>query len=186
MGDFLVPLFQVLLIDLVLAADNAIVIGSAASGLSKHERRRAIQVGLIGAFVMRAGFAVVTVQLLQVVGLLLAGGLLLLWVAWKMFRDCAPKRTQKSRKTLRSAITQIALADLSMSLDNILAVAGAARENMVVLVVGRALSILLMGTVAGQLATLIENYRWVAYLGVATVLWVAGGMIFHGVEELVR
>lgn len=185
MTEYLVPLFQVILIDLVLAADNAIVIGAASAGLPKHERRRAIQLGLIAAFVMRAGFALITTQLLQVVGLLLAGGLLLLWVAWKMYRDLRPKIGLKKTKTFRSAVIQIILADLSMSLDNILAVAGAAREHLVILVIGLALSIVLMGTVAGYLAILIERHKWIAYVGVIAILWVAAEMVWTGAMELV-
>ena len=181
-------LFQVVMIDLVLAGDNAIVIGLAAAGLPAEQRNKAILVGIIAATVLRIGFAAVTVQLLQIIGLLLAGGILLLWVCWKMWRElrtsqrrargyrsCRPtidiKPTVRSpaapRKTLRQAAWQIIIADVSMSLDNVLAVAGAARDHPYVLVFGLVLSIALMGLAASFIARLLQKHRWIAYVGLA-------------------
>jgi len=198
--------FQVLLIDLVLAGDNAIVIGLAAAGLPKEQRARAILLGIGAATVLRIAFAAVTVQLLQIVGLLLAGGILLLWVCWKMWRelrqpahheDEAHEALAESdlnadgtvagrapRKTLRQAATQIIIADVSMSLDNVLAVAGAAREHPYVLVFGLVLSIALMGIAASFIARLLSKYRWIAYVGLVIILYVALEMIFKGGEEV--
>jgi YjbE family integral membrane protein len=195
---------QVLLIDLVLAGDNAIVIGLAAAGLPSHQRNKAILVGILAATVLRIVFAGVTTQLLEIVGLLLAGGLLLLWVCWKMWRDLrgaahhhpnadaalerdhAEGAGAKGRppKTFAQAAWQIVVADVSMSLDNVLAVAGAARENLEVLVFGLTLSIALMGFAASFIARLLQRHHWIAYLGLAVILYVAGEMIYRGVLEL--
>ena len=186
------------MIDLVLAGDNAIVIGLAAAGLPKEQRSRAILVGIIAATVLRIGFASVTVQLLQIIGLLLAGGVLLLWVCWKMWRELrepahdvdaletlnADGTPSGPRKTLGQAIWQITLADVSMSLDNVLAVAGAAREHPMILVFGLALSIALMGLAATFIARLLHNHRWIAYVGLAIILYVAGDMIYRGSFEV--
>ncbi len=199
----LAALFQVVMIDLVLAGDNAIVIGLAAAGLPEEQRKKAILVGILAATALRIGFAGITVQLLQIVGLLLAGGILLLWVCWKMWRELqASHRQQQARfhnlsaartatadsmprqKTLGQAIRQITLADVSMSLDNVLAVAGAAREHPMIMVFGLALSIALMGLAASFIARILEKHRWIAYVGLVIVLYVAIDMSYRGAIEL--
>ncbi len=184
----LTALAQVLVIDLALAGDNAIVVGIAVAGLPAHQQKRAILFGIGGATVIRILLGAVTLQLLAIIGLMLAGGLLLLWVVWKMFRelratphaatDIAPT------KTLRQAMVQIVVADLSMSLDNVLAVAGAARDSLWVLVVGLVLSVALMGLAAGLVARLLERYRWIAWIGLAIVFFVAIRMIWDGSHEV--
>lgn len=194
--------FQVVMIDLVLAGDNAIVIGLAAAGLPKDQRNKAILIGIIAATVLRIAFASVTVQLLQIIGLLLAGGVLLLWVCWKMWRELRTpshdfdealagqtinadgKIAGQSRKTLGQAIWQITLADVSMSLDNVLAVAGAAREHPYILIFGLALSIALMGFAANFIARLLQNHRWIAYVGLLIILYVALDMSYRGALEV--
>jgi YjbE family integral membrane protein len=202
----LVALLQVIMIDLVLAGDNAIVIGLAVAGLPPQQRARAILVGVLAATVLRIIFAVFTVQLLEVIGLLLAGGILLLWVCWKMWRELRapaggskganevpghsnikPDQTIAARrrsKTFGRAALQIVVADVSMSLDNVLAVAGAAREHPVVLVFGLLLSVGLMGIAASLVARLLQAHRWVAYIGLAIIFYVACDMIYRGVHEL--
>ena len=200
----LTALAQVIMIDLVLAGDNAIVIGLAAAGLPAQQRARAILIGIGAATVLRIGFAAATTQLLQLVGLLLAGGLLLLWVCWKMWREIraqhAVAETEEAfdidvnpdgtaairgpRKTLAQATWQIIIADVSMSLDNVLAVAGAAREHPYVLVFGLVLSIALMGIAASFIARLLQNHRWIAYVGLAVILYVAVEMIYRGTNEV--
>jgi YjbE family integral membrane protein len=204
--EAMAALFQVVMIDLALAGDNAIVVGMAAAGLPEQQRTRAILFGMGGATVLLIIFAGITTQLLKLVGLLLAGGVLLLWVCWKMWRelratanegeqavealdgfDINPDGTatgRAPRKTLAQAAGQIIIADLSMSLDNVLAVAGAAREHPAVLIFGLSLSILLMGIAARFIAGLLQRYRWIAYLGLLVILYVALGMVFRGVEEL--
>jgi YjbE family integral membrane protein len=197
--ETLAALGQVLLIDLVLAGDNAIVIGLAAAGLPKQQRNKAILVGILAATVLRIVFAGVTTQLLQIVGLLLAGGILLLWVCWKMWRELRGTAhhhpaegddqeqagaTPPPSKTFAQAAWQIVIADVSMSLDNVLAVAGAARDNLEVLVFGLTLSIALMGLAASFIARLLQRHHWIAYLGLAVILYVAGEMIYRGVLEL--
>jgi YjbE family integral membrane protein len=199
-------LLQVIMIDLVLAGDNAIVIGLAAAGLRKELRGRAIVVGIAAATVMRIGFASVTTQLLQIVGLLMAGGILLLWVSWKMWRELRVSHEEETQaaeaisdldlnadgtvsgrapqKTFRQAATQIIVADVSMSLDNVLAVAGAARDYPYVLILGLALSILLMGIAASFIALLLQKHRWIAYVGLAIILYVALEMIWRGGLEI--
>jgi YjbE family integral membrane protein len=200
-------LFQVVMIDLALAGDNAIVVGMAAAGLPEQQRTRAIVFGMVGATVLLIMFAGITTQLLKLVGLLFAGGVLLLWVCWKMWRelrDTAGVREEEAvealsgidinadgtiaghppRKTLAQAAGQIIIADLSMSLDNVLAVAGAAREHPTVLIFGLSLSILLMGVAARFIAGLLQRYHWIAYLGLAVILYVAFGMVLRGAEEL--
>jgi YjbE family integral membrane protein len=200
-------LLQVMMIDLVLAGDNAIVIGLAAAGLPKDQRAKAILVGIIAATVLRIFFATITVQLLAITGLLLAGGILLLWVCWKMWRELraghadAEMEAQEAlanadlnadgtvaggapRKSFRQAATQIVIADVSMSLDNVLAVAGAAREHPTVLVIGLVLSIALMGIAASFIARLLNKHRWIAFIGLAIILYVALDMIWRGWHEV--
>jgi YjbE family integral membrane protein len=196
--------FQVLMIDLALAGDNAVAVGLAAAGLPPQQRKRAIIFGLAGAVVMLIGFALITVQLLKVVGLLLAGGCLLLWVCWKMWRELreqgredaaegeaaleaatgvaigAQPKGQVRAKTMGQALLQILVADLTMSLDNVLAVAGAARQHPQVLVIGLLLSITLMGVAASYIAKLLHRFRWLGYLGLAIVLYVSLHMIWEG------
>src|SRR6476620_8361676 len=155
--EALTAFFQVVMIDLVLAGDNAVVIGLAAAGLHESQRNKAILAGIFAATILRIGFASVTVQLLAIIGLLLAGGLLLLWVCWKMFRELRRPHASRTvgetgQKTLRQAMTQIVLADVSMSLDNVLAVAGAAGGSTWVLMLGLLLSVVLMGVAANLLA----------------------------------
>jgi YjbE family integral membrane protein len=194
-ADGLAALFQVIVIDLVLAGDNAIVIGLAAAGLDPRLRGRAILIGILAATALRIVFAVFTVQLLQIVGLLLAGGILLLWVCWKMWRELrGPHHAEVDaalvdgqaapRKTFWQAAWQIVAADVSMSLDNVLAVAGAAREHPAALIFGLALSILLMGIAASYIARLINRQRWIAYIGLVIILYVAVTMIWRGFEEV--
>jgi YjbE family integral membrane protein len=200
--------FQVIFIDLVLAGDNAIVIGLAASGLPREQRNRAILVGIIAATVLRIIFASITTWLLAIVGLLVAGGILLLWVCWKMWRELRTTAAETHaaeealadhdldhsgeiaegapRKTFRQAALQIIVADVSMSLDNVLAVAGAAREHPVVLVFGLALSIALMGAAASLIANLLQRHRWIAYVGLLIILYVALTMIWEGSLEVIH
>lgn len=187
---------QVIMIDLVLAGDNAVVIGLAAAGLPKARRARAILIGVVAATVLRLVFAGVALKLLQIVGLLLAGGILLLWVAWKMWRELRgpdQKETEAAltarevhlpRKTFAQAAWQIVLADVSMSLDNVLAVAGAARDHPAALVFGLGLSIVLMGVAASLIARLLNRHRWIAYVGLAIILYVALDMIWRGAHEV--
>jgi YjbE family integral membrane protein len=203
--DALWALGQVIMIDLVLAGDNAVVIGLAAAGLPKDQRNKAIFVGIIAATVLRIGFASITTQLLQVLGLILVGGILLLWVSWKMWRELRDGHAEEEgveavtgeditadgtvaggtpRKTFAQAAWQIIVADVSMSLDNVLAVAGAAREHPGVLVVGLVLSIALMGLAASFIAKLLQKHRWIAYVGLAIILYVALEMIYRGAMEL--
>jgi YjbE family integral membrane protein len=198
-SESLTALFQVVMIDLVLAGDNAIVIGLAAAGLPEGQRKKAILIGILAATILRIGFASITVQLLQIIGLLLAGGVLLLWVCWKMWRELhashhQPKMqslsaastmdTSAHQKTLSQAVWQITIADVSMSLDNVLAVAGAAREHPTILIFGLALSIALMGFAASFIARLLEKHRWVAYVGLLIILYVAFDMCYRGVLEV--
>jgi len=199
--DALSALLQVILIDLVLAGDNAVVIGLAAAGLPAEQRRRAIVVGIIAATGLRIVFAGVATQLLQVIGLLLAGGVLLLWVCWKMWRELREQAAHANqlafshgggsgsdapapRKTFGQAALQIVAADVSMSLDNVLAVAGAAREHPYILVFGLILSVALMGVAADLLGRLLQKQRWIAYVGLAIIVYVAFEMIYRGSLEL--
>jgi YjbE family integral membrane protein len=203
----LVALMQVIGIDLVLAGDNAIVIGLAAAGLPKELRAKAILVGIIAATVMRIGFALITTQLLAIVGLLLAGGLLLLWVCWKMWLELragahahdnealealgeqdldgdGKVASGAPKKTFAQAAWQIVIADVSMSLDNVLAVAGAAKDHPTVMVIGLVLSIALMGFAASFIARLLNKHRWIAYVGLAIILYVALKMMWDGWQEI--
>jgi YjbE family integral membrane protein len=185
----LAALVQVLMIDLVLAGDNAVAVGLSAAGLEPRRRRQAILWGLVAAVVLRIGLAIAATQLLGVVGLTLAGGLLLLWVCWKMWRDLRAHGNQigqaqapagKPAKSFTGALVQILIADLSMSLDNVLAVAGAAREHPAVLAFGLLLSIALMGFAANIIARFLNKARWIGYLGLVVVVYVAGHMIWEG------
>ena len=210
LNSFLTPeamtaLLQVIMIDLVLAGDNAVVIGLAAAGLPKHQRAKAILIGIIAATVLRIGFAAATTQLLQIVGLLFVGGLLLLWVCWKMWSELQSGHGQETlalegaaagegshgtttaapNKTFAQAAWQIVIADVSMSLDNVLAVAGAARDDFTVLVVGLVFSVALMGLAASLIARLLHRYRWIAYVGLAIVLYVALHMIWDGGRSVI-
>ena len=185
-------LLQVIAIDLVLAGDNAVVIGLAAAGLPADQRKKAILVGIHAATILRILFATIAVHLLAIIGLLLAGGLLLLWVCWKMWRELraghdgeeAEALEGAPRKTFFQAATQIVVADVSMSLDNVLAVAGAAREHPSVLIVGLGLSIALMGIAANFIARLLTKHRWIAYVGLAIILYVSLDMIYRGALEV--
>ena len=185
---------EVLMIDLVLAGDNAIVVGALAAGLPADQRKKVILIGIGAALVLRIGFALIVTQLLQVIGLILAGGLLLLWVASKMYRELSHKGESpgcdeitgdersglRPAKSFAAAAWAVALADVSMSLDNVLAVAGAAREHPWVLAAGLVLSVALMGLAANLIARYIDRYRWIAWIGLAVILWVAGKMIYDG------
>ena len=187
---------SVIIIDLVMSGDNAIIIGLAAAGLAPRLKRRAIFYGIVGATVLRILFASITYQLLSVIGLLLAGGILLLWVAYKMWREIRLGLTEQPEvvaaeaeaavqgKTLRSAITSIVVADVSMSLDNVLAVAGAAHDHPGMLVFGLILSIALMAFAANLVANLLERFRWLAYVGLAVVAYVALNMVWRGGQEV--
>ena len=183
----LVALAQVIMIDVALAGDNAVVVGLAVAGLPSRQQRPAILLGIAGATVIRIAMGAVALQLLAMIGLLLAGGVLLLWVCWRMFRELRRPHhavAVGSGKTLRQAMMQIILADVSMSLDNVLAVAGAAHDRLWVLVTGLLLSVGLMGLAAGLIARLLERYRWVAWVGLLIVLYVALNMIWHGGHEV--
>lgn len=215
MGSALTALLQVLMIDLVLAGDNAVAVGLAAAALPAEQRKKAILVGLAFAVILRIGFALVTVQLLAIIGLLLAGGLLLLWVCWKMWRELREQATHDQAeseaemelalsahhgggaqpqsaeqmgikpKTFGAALTQIIIADVSMSLDNVLAVAGAAHDHPAILVFGLVLSIALMGVAATYIARMLNKHRWIGYVGLLIVLYVALHMIWDGHRQVV-
>jgi len=188
---------QVLMIDIMLAGDNAIVVGALAAGLPPDQRKKVILIGIIAALVLRIAFALVVTQLMQIVGLIFAGGLLLLWVSWKMYRELHPARGADTpddpsddypgalapAKSFAGAAWAVAVADVSMSLDNVLAVAGAARDHPGILIVGLILSVALMGIAANILARYIERYRWIAYIGLAVILYVAGKMIYDGLVD---
>lgn len=190
--------FEILFIDVVLAGDNAIVVGALAAGLPAEQRKKVILIGVAAALVLRIAFALVVSQLLQIVGLALAGGILLLWVAWKMYRELQHKSESagsdeivgdehsgvRPAKTFASAAWGVAVADVSMSLDNVLAVAGAAREHPYVLVFGLVLSVLLMGAAANLIARYIDRYRWIAWGGLLVILWVALKMIYEGAAHV--
>lgn len=201
-------LFQVVMIDLVLAGDNAVAIGLAAAGLPKEQRRKAIVLGLSAAVVMLISFALITVQLLKIIGLLLAGGILLVWVCWKMWHELREQGREETAeaeaaledatgvpihahpqhgakaKTMGQALIQILVADITMSLDNVLAVAGAAREHPQVLIIGLLLSITLVGVAASWIAMLLHRVRWLGYVGLIIVAGVAGRMIWEGHRQV--
>ncbi|MFN4297554.1 MAG: TerC family protein [Brevundimonas sp.] len=208
----MVALGQVLMIDLVLAGDNAVAVGLAAAALPAEQRRKAIIIGLAAAVVLRIGFALITIQLLAIVGLLMAGGFLLLWVCWKMWRELreqathdqaeaqaelelaasiehgsgpSPEELGIKRKTFGAALLQIMIADVAMSLDNVLAVAGASHDHPWIMVFGLILSIALMGVAATFIARLLNRHRWIAYVGLAIVLYVALHMIWDGYRSVV-
>jgi YjbE family integral membrane protein len=180
----LIIFLQVVLIDVTLAGDNAVVVGMAVAGLPQAMRRRAIIAGILGATLIRVVLSIVAVSLLALIGLTLAGGILLLWVCWAMLRELleGPEEEAigKPEKTLGQSVMQIILADLSMSLDNVLAVAGAARGRIWILIAGLILSIVLMGVAADLLARLLQKQRWIAWLGLAIVAYVAITMIIDG------
>ena len=185
---------QVLMIDIVLAGDNAIVVGALAAGLPADQRRKVIFIGVIAALVLRIAFALVVTQLMAIVGLIFIGGLLLVWVAWRMWRDLrhtgeSPGSPEiagdehsglRPAKSFASAVWAVAIADVSMSLDNVLAVAGAARDHPGILIVGLIFAVALMGLAANIIAKYIERYRWIAYVGLAVIIYVAGKMIYDG------
>jgi len=191
-------LLEILAIDIVLAGDNAIVVGALAAGLPAEQRKKVIMIGVAAALVLRIAFALIVTQLLQIVGLVLAGGFLLLWVAWKMWRELHHSGESagseevggdehsglRPAKTFASAAWGVAVADVSMSLDNVLAVAGAARDHPWILVFGLILSVVLMGVAANFIAKYIERYRWIAYVGLAVILWVACKMIWDGWHDV--
>lgn len=184
----LLALVQVVMIDIALAGDNAVVVGLAVAGLPARQKRPAILLGIAGATAIRVALGAVALQLLAIIGLLLAGGILLLWVCWKMFRELRhtpPTGADAQQgKTLRQALTQIILADLSMSLDNVLAVAGVSNGSTWVLVAGLLLSVALMGIAANLIARLLERHRWIAWIGLLIVLYVALTMVWHGGHEV--
>jgi YjbE family integral membrane protein len=198
--DALSAFSQVVVIDVVLAGDNAIVVGALAAGLPAAQRKRVILIGIIAALVLRIIFALLVTQLLKLVGLILAGGLLLLWVAWRMWRELNPRaalidapgeaddfvatNAPPPAKGFAAAAWSVALADVSMSLDNVLAVAGAAREHPGILALGLVLSVALMGVAANIIAKYIERYRWIAYVGLVVIVYVAGKMIWEGANEV--
>jgi YjbE family integral membrane protein len=192
----LVTLGQVILIDLTMAGDNVVIMGTLTSGLPARERRKVIMLGVAMALVFLIAFALIATSLLRITGLLLAGGLLLLWVAYNMFRELRPQKNvvaddpdtakvegpPRSKTLLRAAI-QVTLADLSMSLDNVLAVAAAARDHPAVLTIGLALSVTLMGLAANLVARLVQRFHWIAWGGLAMILYVALKMIWEGAHQ---
>lgn len=188
-------LLQVLMADLALAGDNAIVVGLVAASVPQDLRKKVIFIGIALAAVLRIAFSFGAVELLQVIGLMLAGGLLLLWVGWKLWREIRDSNVENdpeqlfntgdsTPKTFGAAVSQIVLADISMSLDNVLAVAGAARHHTWVLVVGLALSVGLMGLASTIIADLLKRYHWIAYIGIVVILYIAGTMIWEGARQV--
>ena len=188
---------QVVIIDLVLAGDNAVVVALAAAGLPEHHRRMVIVTGIALAAVLRVAFALATVQLLKVTGLLFVGGLLLLWIAWKLgteLRAASPAPSRDGggaaeparKKTIRQAMMQIVIADASMSLDNVLGVAAVARDHPVILVIGLALSVAFMGFAASLIARLLDRHRWIGWVGVVIIVWVGVVMVYEGGREVLE
>jgi YjbE family integral membrane protein len=193
----MLALVQIIVIDIVMSGDNAIIIGLAAAGLPPELRKKAIIYGIVGATVLRIIFALLVVQLLSIVGIMLAGGLLLLWVCWRMWQELRAGQSVEEitaeaeanakdapPKSLRTAMINIVVADVSMSLDNVLAVAGAARDHLEMLIFGLVLSIALMGVTASYIAKLLERYTWISYLGLAIIAYVAIDMIWRGSQEI--
>ncbi|PWC75032.1 YjbE family putative metal transport protein [Azospirillum sp. TSH64] len=202
----LIALGQVVFIDLVLAGDNAIVVGMAAAGVAREKRARVIFWGIAAAVVLRIGFALAATKVMDIIGLTLAGGLLLLWVCWKLFRELRSQREEAQAaalvadgdeagdggtaapagggKSVRTAVWEVIVADVSMSLDNVLAVAGAAREHLWVLAIGLLLSVALMGAAASVIARLLNRFHWIAYLGLLVIVYVAVRMIWQGSIEV--
>lgn len=186
----LLALAQVLMIDIMLAGDNAVVIGLAAARVPAGLRRKVILWGLAAAVALRIGLALIAVSLLEVIGLTLAGGLLLLWVSWRFWRELSGQHKEgahavEAGASIQRAVLQIVIADISMSLDNVLAVSGAAIGHLDVLVIGLLLSVALMGAAAEVIARLLERWRWISYLGLAVVVYVALSMIWRGTHEVV-
>lgn len=194
----LLTLGQVILIDLTMAGDNVVIMGTLTSGLPARERRRVIMLGVGMALVFLIGFALIATRLLRLTGLLLAGGLLLLWVAYNMYRELRPRAAAveaddpdtdavegpPATKTFLQAAIQVTIADLSMSLDNVLAVAAAARDHPAVLFIGLALSVTLMGLAANLVAKLVQRYHWIAWGGLLMILYVAARMIWDGLHQV--
>ena len=198
LSPHLIGLVQVIFIDIVLAGDNAVVVGMAAARVAPHMRARVIMWGVGGAVALRIAFALVATQLLAIVGLLLAGGILLLWVCWKMYRDIVaahrasevafaggvPAESSSTTVSFSAAITQIVIADASMSLDNVLAVAGAAKGNMIVLAVGLTVAVAFMALLSSYIAKLLTRHVWISWIGLAIILYVAADMIWHGSHQV--
>ena len=184
----LAVLGEVIVIDLALAGDNTVVVGSLAAGLPREQQKRVILVGTVAALVLRIGFALAATWLLRFVGVLAAGGLLLLWVAWKMWRELRRHANRRrkdagSAKSFGRAVLAVAVADISMSLDNVLGVAGAARDHPAILVFGLLFSVAMMGLAANYIAKVIDGHRWIAFVGLAVILWVAVSMIYDGLTD---
>lgn len=188
-------LIQVLLVDLALAGDNAIIVGMVAASVPQEQRKKVIILGIAIATVLRITFSFGAVQLLQIIGLMLAGGILLLWVAWKLWREIRDAKAMKCQqdagvqievkpKSFREAVIQITMADVSMSLDNVLAVAGAAREHVWVLIVGLTMSVALMAFASTKIAGLLQRYHWIAYIGLAVIFFISVSMIYDGAVEV--
>ena len=185
---------SVVIIDVVLAGDNAIVVGMAAAGLPAEQRRRVILIGIAAATVLRIGLAFAAKFLLAIIGLTLAGGLLLLWVAWKFYRELRPRHDVDAHdephpavaKSFRQAVVQITAADVSMSLDNVLAVAGTARDHPWVLVLGLLLSVALMALASTVIARLLARHHWIAWIGLGIITMVALRMIYDGSTEVMH
>jgi YjbE family integral membrane protein len=186
-----VALVEILAIDVALSGDNAIAVGLAAAGLPAEQRRKVIFWGMAGAVILRVLFALVATQLLLITGLQLLGGLLLIWVGWKLFTELRELDSHDANhdgvldnnakpKTLLSAIVTVMIANLSMSLDNVLAVAGAAQGHMAVLALGLLVAVIFMAFAADLIARLLQKYKWIGYVGVAVIFLVAGNMIWHG------
>jgi YjbE family integral membrane protein len=190
-------LLQIILADLTMAGDNVIIMGTLASGLPERDRRKVLLFGVAMALVFLIGFALIATQLLKITGLLLAGGLLLLWVAYNMFRELRPSKIiiaddpdtvavegPPATKTLLRAAIQIMIADLSMSLDNVLVVAAIARDHPALLFIGLSFSVLIMGLGANLVARLVQKYHWIAWIGLVIILYVAGGMVWEGWHQV--
>ena len=189
-----IAFFQVIAIDLVLSGDNAVIIGLAVAGLPSDLRKKAIIFGIVTATVLRIIFAALTVYLLKIPGLLLVGGLLLAWVCFSMWKEIRPSQQNRASQipkdgmgqniSMRKALLNIIIADVSMSLDNVLAVAGAARDHIEILIFGLVLSIALMAFAANFIASILDRFRWISYVGLAIIVWVAGDMIYRGAVEV--